>query len=122
MRRDAVKGRAEDGMLPIEAVERVAAAARLAHVAVRRRVIEVIAPRALHEVTAGRRHIAKLCGCSVQDGVRQQRKLLADDGVRGQMAVRDHRADTDATVRALLDHRQGKPGDIYEETRLLDAL
>src|SRR5262245_34733240 len=108
-------------MDPVETAHGIAATARLAFVAVGRHVVEVVTTRALHEVAAGRRHVAKLCGGAVQNGLRQERKLRANNRVRRQMAVPDHRANPDAAAGALFDRRQRKPADIDYETRLLDA-
>ena len=71
MRRDAGLAGAEDRVDPIDAVDGRTAAAGLAFVARRRHVIEIKAARPLHQVAAGRRHIAKLLRGAGQDRARQ---------------------------------------------------
>ena len=57
----------------VEPFEGAAARAGLALVARHRRVVEVLAARALQKVPAVRRHVAQLPGGARDDGLRQQR-------------------------------------------------
>ena len=103
MRRDAGLAGAEDRVDAVEAVDRRAAAAGLALVAGRRRVVEVGAARALQQVAAGRRHVAQLLRGARQDRARQQRIALLDQRVVGEVGVRHERADAQAAVGGFLD-------------------
>ena len=103
MRGDAGLARAEDRVDAVEAVDRRAAAAGLALVAGRGRVVEIEAARPLQEIAAGRRHVAQLLRGAGQDRARQQRIALLDQRVIGEIGVRHERADAQAAVRGLLD-------------------
>jgi hypothetical protein len=64
MRRDTGFARSEDGVDAVDAFNRRAARAGLAFVAGHRRVVKIKAAGALHEIAAGRRHIAQLRRCA----------------------------------------------------------
>ena len=83
----------------VDAVDGRAAAAGLALVAGRRRVVEVEAARPLQQVAAGRRHVAQLLRGAGQDRARQQRIALLDQRMIGEVGVRHERADAQAAVR-----------------------
>ena len=68
-------------------------------VAGRHRVVEVKAPRALHEIAAGRCHVAQLLRRAGQDRAREQRIALFDQRVVGEVGVRHQRPDEKAAVR-----------------------
>src|SRR5207302_2839277 len=70
---DAGLALAEHRMNAIVTADRRATAARLALVAWKRRVVEVVATRPLHEIAASRRHVAQLRACSLEYGLGQHR-------------------------------------------------
>ena len=122
MRRDAGLARAEDRVHAVEAVDRRAAAARLAFVAGRRGVVEVIAARPLQEVAAGRRHVAQLLRSAREDRAREQRIALLDQRMIGEVGIRHERADAHAAVRGLLDLVQRQPRDVDQPRGAFDIL
>ena len=94
---------AENGMHAIEAGNRGAAAARLALIAGRRGVVEVIAAGALQEIAAGRGHVAQLRRSAGEEGAAQHWIAFGYQRVIGEVGVRHQRADAQAAVIGLLD-------------------
>ena len=86
MRRDAGVAGAKDRMTAVDAADRRAAAARLALVAGRRRVIEIGAARPLQQIAAGGGHVAQLLRGAGEDGAGEQRIALLDQRVVGEVA------------------------------------
>jgi hypothetical protein len=81
------------------AVERRAPAAGRTLVAGReRRVVEVRATGALHEVAADGRHVAQLRRGAGNERLREQRIPLSDEGMIGRVAVAHQCADANAAV------------------------
>ena len=111
---------AEDGVTPIEALDGGATAARLALIAGRRRVVEVRASRALHEVAAGRRHIAELLGGAGHDRAGENRIVFLDERMIGKIGVAHERADAQPAARRIFDLPQRQPRDVDQLYRLLD--
>ena len=103
MRCDAGLARTQNGVDAVDAVDRRAAAARRAFVAGRHRVVEVKAPRALHEVAPGRCHVAQLLRRAGQDRAREQRISMFDQRVIGEVGIRHQRPDEKAAVQGFLD-------------------
>ena len=100
---DALAAGPQNGMDAVVAVHRRAARPRLALVAGRRRVPEVVAARPLQDIPAGRRHVAELGDGPLQNRLGQHRVVLDDGGVVRQVRVGDQRADPQAAVRHRLD-------------------
>ncbi len=117
MRRDAVFAGAEDRVHAVDAVDRRAAAAWLAFVARRARVVEVEAARSLQQVAAGRRHVAQLRRSAGEDGAGEQRIARLDLRVPGKIAVQDQCADAQAAVLRLLDPVERQMGDVDQPRR-----
>jgi hypothetical protein len=122
MRGDAMFAGAEDRVHAVDAADRRAAAARLALVASRARVVEIEAARSLQQVAAGRGHIAQLLRRSGEDGAGEQRIAGLDLRVPGEIAVRHQSADAQAAVFGLLDPVERQMGDVDQPRRLRDML
>ena len=93
MRGDAMLARAEDRVHAVDAGDGRAAAARLALVAWRSRVVEIEAARSLQKIAAGRGHIAQLLRGSGEDRAGKQRIARLDVRVVGEIAIGNQRAD-----------------------------
>ena len=119
---DAGLALAEHRMNAIVTADRRATAARLALVAWERRVVEVIATRPLHEIAAGRGHVAQLRTCSLEYGLRQHRITGDDRAIRGEVTVANQCADAQAAARERLDPGQRQARDIYQRVRTLHAV
>jgi hypothetical protein len=98
---DAMLAGAKDCMHAIEPINRRAAAARIALVAGRRRVVKVEAPSALQEIVAGRRHVTQLRRGSGQDRAGEH-----------EIAIRNERADPQPAIGRVLDAVELQPRDI----------
>ena len=122
MRGNALIAPAQNRVNAVEAVDGGTPGAWLAFVAGRRRVVEVVAPRALHQVAADRRHVAKLRRRPGEDRLRQQRIPAHHAGVVGDVAVGDERAQPQsaAVERSNLGQRQVR--DVDQSPRPLDVL
>jgi hypothetical protein len=120
VRGDAIVAHAEHGVHAVEAAERGAAGARHALVAGLAGIIEVRAARALQQVAAGGRLVAKLPGRTGQDRLRQQRILAPHAHVGGERAVRHQRADAQAVLRRFFDAAERQRVDVDEMRRRLD--
>ena len=107
---------------PVEAADGGTAAAWLAFVAGRRRIIEIGAAGALQQVAAGRRHIAQLLRGAGQDGARQQRVARFELWVIGEIGIRHERADAQAASGSLLDLVERQARDVDQPGRALDVL
>ncbi len=106
MRGDAMIARAEDRMIAGEAAQGRASRARLALVARRCRVVEIIAARALEQIAARGRLIPELRRGSRKQRPRQYGIVGAQAGIGGQIAVRAPSAPMDsppASVGAMSD-------------------
>src|ERR1700676_550909 len=90
-------------MDPIEAVNGGAPGTRLALVAGVRRSAEVITAGSLHEVATGGRHVAQLRRRAREECLREQREMLGYRIVMGKVAVADHGADAQSSVRQSLN-------------------
>src|SRR5690606_31043907 len=82
----------------VEALPRRAAGTRLALVARRAGVVEVVAARALQQVAARTGHVAQLWRGAGQDGLGQQRVTLFYQRVPGQIGVAYQRSDHQAAA------------------------
>ena len=118
---DAGFAGAEDRVHPIEPGEGGATAARLALIARRRGVVEVIAARALQEIAAGRGHVAQLRRGAGKDRARQQRIARGDRGVIGEVGIRNERADAQAAIRRLLDGLERQARNVDQPRRPFDV-
>jgi hypothetical protein len=94
VRGDAAFARAEDGMDAVEAAERGASGAGLALVAGAGRLVEIEAARALQEIAAGRRLVAKLRRRAGEERLGQNRVARANPFIRGECRIGDLRADS----------------------------
>src|SRR5205085_8691028 len=103
MRRHTGRRCAKDGMVAVEAVQRVAPAARHALVAARGIVIEIETAGPLHDVAANRRHVADLARSAGNNGARQQWETRSDVAMTGEGGVPHAGADQEAAVVARLD-------------------
>jgi hypothetical protein len=112
MRRDAGVTAAEDRVHAIVAVDGGAAAARLAFVAGRRCVVEVVAAGALQEVAARRCHITELLRGAGHDRAGENRIALLYQWVIGEIGVAYERSNTQPTVRRVFNLVQRQPRDI----------
>ena len=121
MHRDAGVARAEDRVHAIVAVDGGAAAARLAFVAGRRGVVEVVAARALQEIAAGRRHVAQLLRGAGHDRAGEHRIALLDQRVIGEIGVAHERADAQAAAGRVFDLLQRQPRDVDQLGRPFDV-
>src|SRR5205814_1525749 len=90
---------AEDGMNPIVAVNRAAAAARIPFIARwKRRVVEIIAAGSLQKIAADSGHVAQLWARTGQQRFTQNRITRFDQRVLSQIGITDHRSNPDAFV------------------------
>ncbi len=112
---DAGFARAQDCVDAVEAADGGTAAAGLALVARRRRVIEIVATGPLEQIAACGRRIAQLGRCTGQDGAGQQREILLDALVVGHRAVGGERSDAVAAIRQRLDVFQRQAIDVDEQ-------
>ena len=120
MRGDAVFAGAEDGVNAVDAADRRAARAGLALVAGRHGVIEIGAARTLHQIAAGRSHVAQLLRGAGQYRACDQRVTLLDQRVIGEVGVRHQRADAQAAVGGRFDGLERQPRDVDQPGRALD--
>ena len=118
---DALVAPAEDGVNSIEPFERPAARPRFPLVARHRRVVEVLAPRALQEVPAVGGHVAELSGRASDDRLREKRVVLAYERVVGGVRVPRQGADRDAATRHL-DVGQLQAGKVHQLVGAFDVL
>ena len=123
MRGDAGVGGAEDRVHAVEAVDaRRSPAPRLPLVAARGAVVEVVAPRPLHQVAADRGHVADLAGgaatgwpATAADSAREQ-----PGGPRPPCCARRRRSKGRRLARSsICGERQA--GHIDQRVRLLDV-
>ena len=91
---DGCVAAAEDRVHAIVAVDGGAAAARLAFVAGRLYVVEVVAARALQEVATRRCHVAQLLRGAGHDRAGENRIALLHEWVIGEIGVAYERPDT----------------------------
>ena len=112
MRGDAMFAGAEDRVHAVDTADRRAAAARLALVAWRARVVEIEAARSLQQVAAGRGHVAQLLRSAGEDGAGEQRIAGLDLRVPGEIAVRHQGADAQTAIFGLLDPVEREMGDV----------
>jgi hypothetical protein len=82
---------------------------------------DVSAAGALQEVPAGGRHVPQLAGRAGEQRLAEHRIAAADLGVRGQVAVADHRADPQRAVRQLGHVVQRQPGHVDQRAGRGDA-
>ena len=108
-------------MNAIQAFARAAARSRLALIARHRRVVEVLAARALHQVAAVSGHVAKLPRGTREDGLRQERIVLAYERVVGCVCVLRQRADSDAAVLSGFDVGKIQARQVNQFVRTLDV-
>ena len=111
---------AEDRVHAILAVDGGAAAARLAFVAGRRRIVEVVAARALQEIAARRCHVAQLLRGAGHDRAGENRIALLHQRVIGEIGVAHERPDAQATARRVFDLLQRQPRDVDHFRRPFD--
>ena len=122
MRRDAGLRGAEDREVAVLSFARRAPAARHALVARLADVLEVVAARALQEVAADRREVAKLPRGSLEERGREQRIALAHERIGGQLGIAERRAEEQSALARLLDGAAaGQPPDVDEQSGRLDA-
>ncbi len=119
MRRDTARGPAENRVVAVEAVDRIAAGAGRALVAARGVVVEIDAARALQDVAADGGHVADLAGRARENRARQHREARAHGAVLGDRRIACRRADHEPAVLALLDRRV-QVRDVDERGRPLD--
>ena len=122
MGRNARFAGAEDRVHAVEPVAGGTAAAGLALIARRRRVVEIGATRALQKIAAGRGHVAQLLRGAGKDCARKQRIALRDQRVIGEIGVRHQRADAQAAVRGFLDALERQPRNVDQPRRPFDIL
>jgi len=114
MHGDAVFAGTENRVDAIAPVTRTATGARLALVAGRGGVVEVVATGALQQVAAGAGHVAQLRRCPGKNRLAQQRIALFDLRVPGQVGVANQRTDAQAALGGLLDLAQRQAVDVDE--------
>jgi hypothetical protein len=112
--------RAEDRVHAIVAVDGGAAAARLSFVAGRRRVVEVGAARTLEEIAARRCHVPQLLRGTGHDRAGENRTVLLDERVIGEIGVAHERADPQPAVRRAFDLLERQPRDVDHFGRPFD--
>jgi hypothetical protein len=118
---DTLLAPAEDGVHPVEPSERPAARPRLPLVARHRRVVEILAARALQEVPAVGRHVAELRGGARDNGLGEERAVVAYEQVVGGVRVRRQGADGDAAARRS-DLGELQAGQVDQLVGTLDVL
>jgi hypothetical protein len=118
---DALLAPPEDRVHSVEPFPRAAAGSGLPFVARHRRVVEVRTSRALHQVAAVGRHVAELRGGARDDGLTEQRVLLADQRMVGRVGVLRERADGDAAVH-LPDRGEIETRQVDQLGRVFDVL
>jgi hypothetical protein len=79
-------------MAAIEAVHRLAAAARLPPIACRMDIPEIRAPRPLHDVAGDSGHVAELRSCARENRLGEHGISIANRGMPCELAVRHIRA------------------------------
>ena len=111
----------EDRVVAGVAADGRAAAARLALVAGRRDVLEVVAAGALQRVAAAGGHVAQLPAGARQQRLRQHGVALAHPPVGRQLAVGHRGADAQAAVAGAGDFPGGEGPDVDHQRRAGDA-
>ena len=120
MRGDAGVARADDGVLPAEAADGRAAAARLPLVAGLVGVVEIGAARALQQVAGRGRLVAQLAGGAGDQRAREHAVVAPHALVGGEIGVAHQRADAQAALRRRLDLVEAKAVHIDQVRRRLD--
>ncbi len=120
MRRDTGIAGAENRVHSIVAVDGGAAAARLAFVAGCRRVVKVVAARALQQVATRRRHIAQLLRSTSHDRAGENRIALLHQRVIGEVGVPYERTDAQTTARGVFHLLERQARDVDDFRRLFD--
>ena len=117
---DALLARAENRVHAVRPLACGASRTRVALVARRERAIgEVATTRALQQIAANARHIAKLWRCTREQRLRQQRIAFADDAVVGELAVAHQCTHPHASVGELGDPIQRQAVDVNHSRGLL---
>ena len=104
----------KNGVDAIEAVERAATAARIAFVALRkRRIVKIIATRALQKIAADRRHVAQLRTRAGKERFAQNRVTQFDQRMFRHIGIARERADANAFAAGqFFDLRERQPIDV----------
>src|SRR5215510_3337933 len=119
---DATLARAQDRVAAVDALDRRAAAAGLAFVAWRGRVVEIEATRPLQKVAPGRGHVAQLRRGAGEDRAAQHGIARLDLRVIGEIAVGNQRADPQAAIGRRLDLAQRQMRDVDQPRWPRDVL
>lgn len=113
MYRHAVFAGAEDRMVAVQPAARGASAARLALVAWRVGVVEILAAGTLQQVAAGAGHVAQLRRGAGEDRLGEQGIVRLHGGIPGQFGVADQGPDQQAAGGRPAD-AQRQAGDVDE--------
>lgn len=114
MYRHAVFAGAENRMVAVQPAACGAAAARLALVAWRGGVVEILAAGTLQQVAAGAGHVAQLRRGAGEDRLDEQGIIRLDGGMPGQFGVADQGPDQQAAGGRPADVAQRQAGDVDE--------
>ena len=117
---DALLAGTQDRVAPVDALQRGAAAARLAFVARGVRVPEVTTADPLQEVAPHRGHVAQLRRGAQDKGLSDHREALCHSGRLGNIAHPCERSDAQATIGKLFDLLERQQIDVNETAGLYD--
>src|SRR6516162_8242089 len=122
MRGDAVLARPQDRVHPIDPFDRRTAAARLALIAWRGRIVEIEAARSLQEIAPGGCHVPQLLRGAGKNRTAEQWIACLDARVIDEIAIGHQRGDPQAAVPRLLDLVERKMGDVDQPRWARDIL
>ena len=112
---------AKDGERAVAAGDGRAAGSGLALVAGHRGVAEVHAPRSLEQVAGSRRHIAKLCRCAGEKGLRQHCIISLHRRMVGEIRISNGGANLQPAVRRCFDLVERQTVDVDQPHRRFDV-
>src|ERR1700684_3772902 len=105
--------RTENSMDAVESVKRSASGTGFAFVARVSRVAKVIAASTLQQISASRRHVAKLRRSARQQSLRKYRVFPLNGRIVRQIAVAHHGADSHSATRHLLNFVERQQVNIH---------
>src|SRR5918994_6482951 len=122
MGRYTVLARAQDRMNAVDAGNSRTASSRLALVARRRRIVKIVAARALEKVATYCGGVAELWRGARQDCARKERAAALHIWIISGIGVGHESTDPQTAICSLLDDSQRQTGDIDEPRRALDIV
>ena len=122
MRGDAMLARSQDRVHAVDPADRRTAAARLALIAGRGRIVEIQAARSLQEIAPGRGHVAQLRRGPGEDRAAEQWIARLYLRMLGEIAIGNQRADPQAAVLGLVNLIERQMRDVDQARRTRDIL